>query len=749
MLRATGVKARRLRLGQWCIWSNSLATATNYVFSATIGGSGGAGASYEIQGGYTNPIVIYASSSSYNIGLSNLVIDAGAGPFTFGSNGFTSEIVFRCATATNLFINNSTNVATFAPSVTFGDGSGQGRSIVFGGSGAWVLNSPWNSVSSVSRPLIVNGTGANSLTMTADAGTYVANDSILSGTLILADGNALASSGGPYSVSIGGGAGQITLALTNNITLNSAITNIYITGRTSVSGAPDAAIENLGGNNAINGNVIFNAVGGTNVEVYTPSGVLTFNGNLTCANVTGPRNFNFTGAGTNIIGGVVSNGSASAGIVLSTGTLVLNNANPYTGTTIISSGVLTVGNNLALQSSTAVVNAGTLNVNGGGGISPFIGGLSGTGVVDTLSGGTPTLSVGSNNVSSTFNGSITNSSGTLSLQKIGTGIFTLAGASGYSGGTTVAAGTLLVSNTVGSATGSGAVVVNSGASFGGAGTIQGNVNWQSGSSGTFILNPTTASGSNSTPLTVSGSLTLSGNAVTVNVPGATPLGAGTYTLMTYNNTGSSGAFSTGTPTFTGAGVQLGTVSSISTSGGTVKLNVVFTGVTSIWTNNGNGNWSAGADWSSNPYYPHLGGDSATLGVGSAYTTVTLDTNAAVAALIFTNANSFNVANSGKTLSFNNSTFGGATVSVQAGASNAIGTAVSLTTNLTISTVSGTSLAITNTISSTTSAQTLTISGAGTVVLSANNTYATLRQHGRHNIWRRCFATGQQQCLECG
>ena len=173
----------------------------------------------------------------------------------------------------------------------------------------------------------------------------------------------------------------------------------------------------------------------------------------------------------------------------------------------------------------------------------------------------------------------------------------MASASGYSGGTTVAAGTLLVSNTVGSATGSGNVDVLATASFGGSGIVSGNVTWESGSSGTFILTPTTGSGSNSTPLTISGSLTLNGNNVTINVAGGTPLAPGTYTLMNYGS--SSTAFNAASPTFTGAGVQLGTASSISTSGGKVTLTVIFTGTASIWTNNGSGNWSTVADWSSN------------------------------------------------------------------------------------------------------------------------------------------------------
>jgi autotransporter-associated beta strand protein len=65
-------------------------------------------------------------------------------------------------------------------------------------------------------------------------------------------------------------------------------------------------------------------------------------------------------------------------------------------------------------------------------------------------------------------------SGTGSLAKSGKGSYDLTNANTYSGGTTVKAGTLLVDNTSGSATGTGAVTILSGA-LGGNGTIAGPV----------------------------------------------------------------------------------------------------------------------------------------------------------------------------------------------------------------------------------------------------------------------------------
>ncbi|HQL76427.1 MAG TPA: autotransporter-associated beta strand repeat-containing protein [Phycisphaerae bacterium] len=76
----------------------------------------------------------------------------------------------------------------------------------------------------------------------------------------------------------------------------------------------------------------------------------------------------------------------------------------------------------------------------------------------------------------TFSGSISDSgaANAISLVKSGAGTQVLAGASDYSGGTTVLAGTLLVTNTTGSATGSGDVLVSAG-TLGGDGFIAGTV----------------------------------------------------------------------------------------------------------------------------------------------------------------------------------------------------------------------------------------------------------------------------------
>ena len=147
-----------------------------------------------------------------------------------------------------------------------------------------------------------------------------------------------------------------------------------------------------------------------------------------------------------------------------------------------------------------------------------------------------------------------------SLVKTNANTLTLSGNNTYSGVTTVSGGTLLVNGSIGT---NSVTVVNSGTVMGGSGTIGGNVTYGSG---------TLATNNEGSPLTISGSLTLNNNTLKVATPSA--LGAGDYTLITYNPTGSSGSFNS-TPVISGAGLAANTTGTIIAGGGLVKLHVVL------------------------------------------------------------------------------------------------------------------------------------------------------------------------------
>ena len=116
-----------------------------------------------------------------------------------------------------------------------------------------------------------------------------------------------------------------------------------------------------------------------------------------------------------------------------------------------------------------------------------VGSLEGDGKVSL---GPNNLNVGSNHRSTVFSGVIEDQGGALnghgSLTKIGSGTLTLSRPSTYTAGTTVKSGTLLVKNTSGSATGSGAVQVATG-TLAGNGIISGPVSLGTGTGRRALL----------------------------------------------------------------------------------------------------------------------------------------------------------------------------------------------------------------------------------------------------------------------
>ncbi len=153
-------------------------------------------------------------------------------------------------------------------------------------------------------------------------------------------------------------------------------------------------------------------------------------------------------------------GTAISGTLRYIGTTdsVTNRAVNLTNSGVIASTPSIVGN---------IENTGTGSVKF---TSAFTAGGSNTAPRSLVLGGTNT---GDNQILSMGDDTATPAAPGVKLEKAGTGTWTITGASTYSGGTTVTAGTLLVGNStvLGSATGTGAVSVAAGATLGGNGRI--------------------------------------------------------------------------------------------------------------------------------------------------------------------------------------------------------------------------------------------------------------------------------------
>jgi YVTN family beta-propeller protein/autotransporter-associated beta strand protein len=138
------------------------------------------------------------------------------------------------------------------------------------------------------------------------------------------------------------------------------------------------------------------------------------------------------------------------------GTLTLSGQNSYDGSTIVNGGTLQAGSTTGFSPNSAftINQRGILDL---GGFSNTVGSLAGSGNVINSGSAAAVLSVGQNNTSTTFSGTLSDGDGKLGLNKIGSGTFTLSGSSSYSGPTTISGGTLVAAHN--SALGTGLVEI--------------------------------------------------------------------------------------------------------------------------------------------------------------------------------------------------------------------------------------------------------------------------------------------------
>ncbi|MBV9874013.1 MAG: autotransporter domain-containing protein [Verrucomicrobia bacterium] len=218
-----------------------------------------------------------------------------------------------------------------------------------------------------------------------------------------------------------------------------------------------------------------------------------------------------------------------------TGTTNLGGNNSYSGTTTVSAGTLQAGSTTGFSPNSAfsVATGAILDLNG---FSSTIASLAGGGNVTNNGSSAATLSVGPDGTtnSTTFSGTLTDGASALGLNKIGSGSLILTGTNAYSGGTTIAAGTLQLGDggTTGTITGNvmdnGSLIFDLSSTYNFSGAISGAGSVTQNGSGTTVLSGTStyngATNVNGGTLEVTGPLGLT--IVTV-ASGATLAGNGT------------------------------------------------------------------------------------------------------------------------------------------------------------------------------------------------------------------------------
>lgn len=337
-----------------------------------------------------------------------------------------------------------------------------------------------NAISGTGR---ITNTGSGTVVLTG-ANSHAGGTTLLAGQVIAASDSALGASSSGTTVNAGA-----TLGLQGGVT----IANALAVGGQGLGGT--GALRNISGNNTVSGPVSWSVA----TRINSDAGLLTLNGALTGS---GSSTMTVGGAGNTRINGVIS---GAGGLTKDgSGTLTLAGANTFTGTTTVSSGTLQVlasgslaspvtNNAMLINAGTisgAVVNSGVLGssgvlnrglVNNATGTA-FVSGqinadiinqgsvtLTGatTGIANvnqsagtinlngfdttfqSLAGAGGTIELGTANLtllgtgflSTTFDGTITGSGG---LIKNGPSAFSLSRAQGYTGLTTVNAGSLII-----------------------------------------------------------------------------------------------------------------------------------------------------------------------------------------------------------------------------------------------------------------------------------------------------------------
>lgn len=510
----------------------------------------------------------FSSSFSGQVTGVGAMTKTGAGTLTLSnaSNNYSGGTVINGGTlsvASNSHLGNTSGGITFENSANLlttagitsargvtlgGTGSGSGGGIDTGGS-----DSTFSGLITGTGDLAKRGNGT--LTLSNAASNYTGVTTVEAGRIAIpisvpASGNGPLGHSSGGDLRVGSGSSDAEFVLTNS-------------GTTFGRG-----ITVQGGSGA-------RRIGGTNT-----TGTVTYSGDISMSSGGGSANLIAANGGTVNITGVISGASASQDLskagtgVAGEGTVILSNANTYTGQTRVLNGTLQTnvnapyGSNGAFGNATTNVLVGDTLANAHSAVLTI--GVSGVTVGRDILATSPglntgTVTIGGSHASgtSTFAGALTlnryvmltaSSSGTVhftgtdgglggaingsgGIEKIGGGTVELARAAGntYSGGTTLTAGTLRVSNASGSATGTGAVVINGGTLTGGnaAGTVG------------FIAGPVTintsgniAPGSSPGILTTSGGVNFSGGSYLWELNALTTSGAGTnydVILMTDGN----------------------------------------------------------------------------------------------------------------------------------------------------------------------------------------------------------------------
>ncbi len=574
-----------------------------------------------------------------------------------------------------------------------------------------------------SAPAIANATtsnGSTSVTVSSNSGLSVGQ--VVSGTGIAANSTITAISGNVLTLSL-----PATATENGNTTLSFAGLNIVTVSNTTV----------LTANQAITGtNIPLGAIIGS-----IGNGTITMTSN---ASTTGTANLTtFT---PNALGG---SSNAASNLVIDNGTL------KYTGAAANSDRLFTIG--ASGSAELAASGSGALNLTNTGAIA-----------IDANSTSSQILNLGGTNKGlNTLAASINdNGAAPTAVNKLDAGTWVLTNNNTYSGGTNIYNGVLYANNLVGSATGTGAVSVSSGANatLAGNGFVAGAVTVSSGgrvtpgtstlgtltlaslslASGSIINFNFASNGSANSQLTVSNSGGFAfADGTIINLYNQNTTShfnqLGNYTLINFNGD-TSGQGDLGTLAANIGTASLGYTYTFTENTTSLFLQVALSQGIDNWIATGNGNWGNGANWFGSTVGGGAGAPAIFASSNTGPAVVTLNGTQVVGSLVINSPNTYSFnATTGSNLTLDNLS-GVASITQDGDVTDTISAPVVLSAN---AVTAGTSIAvsqintlvISGNISEQAAGGALTLNGLGNVTLSGNNTYTggTILSSGTLNI----------------
>jgi fibronectin-binding autotransporter adhesin len=356
--------------------------ALNYSIGNWASGPGNSGVNLQFTSDQVGNVSLdnrSANANPPNIAIYAVQIQAGAGVFTWGTNGNRVNYAARPSGIVHDFLNESTNTAIIGNQIHYVAGGGAAYTMAFGGTGDWLVNSWLTTDNGAGVTVTRNGTGTLTWNPTGYSG----------------------GSGGIDAVNVNGGTLILTAPISKLNTRPIANAGTFIVNMPAqsqiLSGVRSGAGEfrynggtvTLSGASTYTGNTILNggiAVlnGAENVGVSGPLGLgntISFAGGTLQFSVnntfdysprfstaagqairidTGGQNVTFTNALTSS-GGTLTK--------LAPGTLTLTGANTYDGATAIGAGKLVI-QGTAGTGNIIVSNSASLGVTGGSQIQP-------------------------------------------------------------------------------------------------------------------------------------------------------------------------------------------------------------------------------------------------------------------------------------------------------------------------------------------------------------------------------------------